>query len=93
MNEIIKALYKSEFPKLKINIGIFKHKKTKEIKFCVMEVSTPLSKFINMYVYDASKWDKLDSKQLEGTERIQECFDNDLLQQIEKSTQNIPPFV
>ena len=78
------SILKSNFPKLKVDIGIFKHRNTGEIRFCVMGVSTQLTKTQTMYVFDASEWDKLDNKKLEGVERIQECYDNDMLKQVEK---------
>jgi len=81
--DIKEAIIRSELPKLDVNIGIFEHKETKEIRFCVMGVNTRLTKSQHMYVFNASEWKKLDSKLLEGTERIQESFHTDILKQME----------
>lgn len=79
MNKIIESILKSEFPKLNVEIAIFKHKRTQEIRFCVMTVNTGLTGLTHHHIYNASEWDKLDSKLLEGTQRIQEAFHNDLI--------------
>jgi hypothetical protein len=84
MNEIEKALITSHLPRLKVEIGIFEHKETKEIRFCVSSIATGLTESKHCYVYNASEWTKLDSKLLEGTERIQEAFHHDMLEQMEK---------
>lgn len=81
---IKEAIIRSELPKLDVDIGIFEHKKTKEIRFCVMSVNTHFNKWTHNYIYDASEWNKLDSKQLEGTERIQESFHSDIIRQMEE---------
>jgi len=83
MNKIMEAVYKSHFPKLKVEITKLKHKRTGEIKFCVMGVSSGLVPTKHMFVYDASEWDELESTDLEGTGRIQECFHQDLLKQMD----------
>jgi hypothetical protein len=83
MNEIEKSIYKAHFPKLKIEIGRFKNKKTDKISWCVMSVSTPLTESTHHY-NNASEWEKLDSEELEGVERIQECYDEDLIKQMER---------
>ena len=80
----MEAVYKSEFPKLEVKIDKFKHKETGEIRFCVMKVSTSLVPTTHNFIFDASEWIRLEATDLEGTERIQECFHQDLLKQMEE---------
>lgn len=83
MNEIMKAAYKSQMPELKVGIGIFKNKESGEIRFCVMSVSTGICDRSESFIFDASEWERLDDKLLEGTERIQAAFHNSLLRVME----------
>ncbi len=85
MNKIIEAMYKSEFPKLKIKIGVFKHKETQQHGFCVTEVNTTISDKTHMYIFDARGWELLKDVEVEGTERIMESFHQDLIEQMEKT--------
>jgi hypothetical protein len=85
MNSLIKSLIKAEFPQLKVKIDRFKHKETGEIRWCVMQVSTPLTEHSHMFVYNASEWERIDSEPLEGVERIMECFNSDMLKRYEET--------